>query len=267
MKLKDLFEAEDPGNPLKIAPLDSVDEAIRVIKTRCAGSAWMTEEDTPFYKGVKSGQLNLGPFGCAVIDTTKSKRVSENTTNWYTNFLDSNPKNADWPKRSRSLVCSSSKKYAATFASTAKDNLVLIPFDTAAVGVVNAADLWRVKIPEFKNLTIDQVNEFFDELDEDGEGLEAVDYYAKRMAMNPESTAAASFRRAARFYIAEKDLDRAVSNLKGFLQDVYSMEHLGFSKFLGAQSKAGFVKSSEAWIEGKVLAMTLDIWQELVVAK
>lgn len=72
-------------------------------------------------------------------------RKSDNTSNWYTLFFDTNPANADFPKRSKSFICTDSKHVAEEFSS---DGLSYVfPFDSAEIGVFPTGDLWSVEVP------------------------------------------------------------------------------------------------------------------------
>ena len=80
-----------------------------------------------------------------MLKPQNGNRKSANTTNHYTVLLDSNPKNKDWPPRSKSIICSTSF-HAAQGYGRGNGMGVLFPYDGTKIGVVNRPDFWSVKV-------------------------------------------------------------------------------------------------------------------------
>ena len=119
------------GDALIKAIEENCSQAINNIRTkRKSGAIWRG-----FRREVISGIYNPG----------SGQRASENTANFYTVFFDENPKNRDWPKRSRSFICSTDELTAAAFGHQGAATLVL-PFDNTSIGVVNETDVWDKSI-------------------------------------------------------------------------------------------------------------------------
>jgi hypothetical protein len=76
-----------------------------------------------------------------VIDPKSATRVSKNTRNFYTVLIDVLPSWKDWPKRSQSIVCSSSYKTARTYSSHVPH--VVFPENGAKIGVCSKSDFWN----------------------------------------------------------------------------------------------------------------------------
>lgn len=65
-------------------------------------------------------------------------RRSKNTLNYYTEWVDNSTKWSQFPKRSRSLICSSDKVYASGYGQLA----VVVPTVDTSVGVCPKNDWW-----------------------------------------------------------------------------------------------------------------------------
>ena len=65
-------------------------------------------------------------------------RKSANTANYFTLWHDNNPGWSDFPKRSRSFICANDFNIAHSFG----DTHLLVPYDSAHIGVVPAEDLF-----------------------------------------------------------------------------------------------------------------------------
>lgn len=123
----------------------SVDQAVAWLKANASKSLEASKSSRNwFYRGAKYSEF----FG--LIDSRKFNRVSANTLNTYTIWFDNNPMWKDFPKRSKGLVCSSSRNVASGYASSGSPYLV-IPSDDSHVGVVGARDFWNA-FPATKEL-------------------------------------------------------------------------------------------------------------------
>lgn len=79
-----------------------------------------------------------------VYDPSTGTRSSENTSNWYTTLLDTNPANAAWPKRSKAFITITSSDHARGFADSADNVAAVFPFDGVPIGEILADDLWTL---------------------------------------------------------------------------------------------------------------------------
>ena len=85
-----------------------------------------------------SRYMDTEPY--AFIDPTKSNepRVSRNTENYYTLIIDNDPRWKKFPRRSKSIICSTDKNRASSYGSVFR----VIPYDTAKIGIVPASDIF-----------------------------------------------------------------------------------------------------------------------------
>lgn len=131
-----LREARAEGSPKQVfEPID-----LSEISRYCPDLFWMLKYDTPFYRGMGSG------LDVSFVDLTKTKRVSQNTSNWYTEIFDNHPEMKDFPKRSESLICTTDIDYASHFSAYV---YAVLPVKNAKIGEVCERDIWAKTIDVF----------------------------------------------------------------------------------------------------------------------
>lgn len=133
--------------------IESEDEIIKLIKEKCDVKNYLYrgfEDDGDYY----------------IIDGSKGKRVSKNTSNYYTVIIDeifkSGTSYKDYPLRSESIICSTSKTTAGHYGNV----YVVLPFKGVDIGYIGTDDIWRTDIEigeyEFK---IQEWNRVFEAMD------------------------------------------------------------------------------------------------------
>lgn len=105
-------------------------ELVALIKTHCSDSV----DGQRIFRGSKSELKN------GIFNPSSGERKSQNTANYYTKLVDSNPKNSKFPKRSQSFIATTREKTANVYGRGSV--MVLFPYDGTAIGVVNSADFW-----------------------------------------------------------------------------------------------------------------------------
>jgi len=98
------------------------------------------------FKGINShikGPIGPNDINTSVgkIDSNKMNRVSANTFNYYTLWMDNHPSWSEFPKRSKSLVCSTNLITASNYARKSYAQL-MIPADSNKIGICSDDDLW-----------------------------------------------------------------------------------------------------------------------------
>lgn len=106
------------------------------------------------YRGVKVKEKKPIFF----ISPSKVERPSKNTTNFCTAILSCLPSWKDYPKRSRSIICSFDKGYAFGYSYGGNDTIVL-PKNGAKIGVCNQSDYWN-SFFELLKMGIETVSDF-----------------------------------------------------------------------------------------------------------
>ena len=112
--------------------IKSKEQLIEILRTNCMQA--MKEEKPYIVRGVESYTKYK------LQQPSKSTRVSANTSNEYTTWMDNSPSWQNYPKRSQSLICTTIGNFDYTL-DYGEVHLV-IPFDNAKIAVCSANDLW-----------------------------------------------------------------------------------------------------------------------------
>jgi hypothetical protein len=250
MKLAELYEAA-AGKELQFEPVPDVQKAIDLLNAHCKDALWMLHNNTPIWRGFSHAPNLL----FQMIDTSKTERVSENTSNYYTAILDNNPKMAKYPKRSRSLICSMDRHDAEAFASGNLSAFAIIPFDGTKIGAVNEADMWNVQVSIF-GLTesISNINEVYEQWGIE-DNIRSLEEFAENLRAGDvkPSLKYGSARLSITYDVKENFMDE--------LYDAYSPHKLGFS--LHTTSNLHGVEG-EVWVGGRVMMIHPDMLDKLV---
>lgn len=108
-------------------------ELVALIKTHCSDSL----NGQRIFRGSKSILKN------GIFNPESGERKSQNTSNYYTKLVDSNPKNSKFPKRSKSFIATTRQRTAEIYGQGSA--MALFPYNGTAIGVVNSADFWDTK--------------------------------------------------------------------------------------------------------------------------
>lgn len=115
-----------------------------IIYDDCYDALWMFKTNKPLWRG---NRTPLAPENTAVVlDPSATERVSQNTSNHYTLFFDNHPERVNWPKRSRSLICTTNRAMASSYARGELSPYAVIPFDHTKLGAVNRNDIWETRL-------------------------------------------------------------------------------------------------------------------------
>ena len=128
-----------------------MDDARQMYLANCKQYKW---EEQLVYRGIESINMETAWF----TDPSKSERKSRNTSNFYTLWIDNSKKWSTYPKRSKSLICSTSLSTASEFGDG--DSFMVIPFDGAKIGVCPSYDMWDCFYNELTKLSLYTLPEF-----------------------------------------------------------------------------------------------------------
>lgn len=103
----------------------------------------------PLWRGFRS--VSPETHSAFMFDPSTGTRRSENTTNHYTLLMDNSPYMKGWPKRSKSIIASTSN----TFASGYGDAYALLPHDGTLFGICPYQDIWMTSV-QLPRLGIDK---------------------------------------------------------------------------------------------------------------
>jgi len=110
-----------------------IDDAIKLIKQHCKSALSAYKSGKVVYRGVGMGDTNF-----MFIQPSKFTRASANTTNLYTTLIDGSSKWKEYPKRSKSIICTTSFDSAQNYGRL----YIVLPVDGYKFGVCPRFDMW-----------------------------------------------------------------------------------------------------------------------------
>jgi len=247
----------------------STEEAIKFLNTHCKNALWMLEKNKPFYRGITEYKdVDITKIkGFSLVNTELTTRRSQNTSNYYTVILDNNPLNKDFPKRSKSFVGTTSFDYALGYSSSGHHGVfVMVPTDSAKIGVVNHSDMWHTKIKLFGlNKNIEEFNNYFAELFNyplsETITIDMFKDFDSRLKSG-DVTAISNFHSAFGF---RKDVYHTKFLEEIF--DAYSSKKTGHEWYYSSNFPTNILQTNtEVWISGKIVLISFKMWNSLVKA-
>lgn len=127
MKLKNILNeilSEGRSEAIDIA------EAESILQSDC--KSFDFDQTDHIYRGVSYDYETM------VIDPSLFDRTSANTKNYYTYIIDNSDRWNNFPKRSKSVVCTTSYDKASAYGT----RYLVIPFDQAKLGVAPESDIF-----------------------------------------------------------------------------------------------------------------------------
>ena len=128
----------------------SEDETIKLFRQNC--SKYDPIYGHHLFRGVRDA---TAPY--VYIDPTKSTRRSANTRSYTMWLIEDSDKWKDYPQRSKSIICSTTDKYASIYSGRYDEGggklYHVIPYDTAKIGMANTVDFFQ----SFKTSGLDSV--------------------------------------------------------------------------------------------------------------
>ena len=127
------------------------EQAISIVHKNCR---YYTRKSQSIYRGLG---MQTDAFAL-LVQPSKYERESANTANYYTLLIDNSPKWINYPKRSKSIVCSTSYDTARGYGMT---TCYVIPFRSANIGICSESDIWEFfhdGLDELKIDTLDSLN-------------------------------------------------------------------------------------------------------------
>ncbi len=258
MKLTELFE-DAVGAPLSPKQTD-IKTAVSILNKHCKDALWMLEKGRPIWRG----DDNMRVEGFALLDASKSVRKSKNTSNYYTVLLDNNPYNQPlgFPKRSKSLICSTSYSYASDYSG---DVYAIIPFDGVPIGCVNEQDMWDTMVRLFKTtLKISNWNDVFKRAGIN-ESIGGFNQFAKALADDADMVL--KVQHALAYWDVNpnvKDIEAVRKNFMDYLFKAYSSKQTGHTVATTKTLPKG--KNQEVWVGGKCVVISESMWQRILMA-
>lgn len=146
----------------RIIKIDSTKSLRKLLKTDYS-DAYKALQDG--FEGIWRGDKNLGYY--FILDPAATPRQSRNTLNYYTIIIDQSNAWKDYPKRSRSAICSTrfgkARSYDKAGWGAERGSLGLycvLPINGGKIGCCPQDDIWESFEPSFEGTDIDYLSEF-----------------------------------------------------------------------------------------------------------
>lgn len=204
---------------------------------------------------------------CYLMDSTKTTRRSANTSNHYTIVIDHLIKDKNYPPRSKSFIMTADDFIAGNFGESRR----IIPFDDAKIGTTKKEDLWYVNlnIEKLKNFTFEEFAGMFSDLDAPDDSYEKLLAFSVELlgelieatAKDPDDIS----RSEEEFLKMFDGVKPTNADVEARLKDIFDTKKIGLDFFTGATATDKNLKG-ECWLSGKALAVTDEIYDEIVKA-
>jgi len=190
-----------------------------------------------------------------IVDPSMGVRKSQNTTNHYTELMDNSPYYEGWPKRGKSLICSTSKYRAIEYGRL----YAVLPFNKTKIAVASKSDIWFTDIYFPK---LDWITNFYKFNNFMGNrGLGFPENYEDMVWYSKSDTFADIFRRE--FYDA---YDFDPSNFIDYIQKYMAPYRVGFSLEDTSSFSTNEYPKKECWFSGKCIIIEQDTYQSMLEA-
>lgn len=104
----------------------------------CSAALSEIKQGRAIYKGIQKS-FNSKNSNFYLTDPSKKIRKSRNTQNYYTLLLDNLPSWEGYPKRSQSLICTSSYSKATRYGEV----YIVLPFNNSQIAICPYNDIWN----------------------------------------------------------------------------------------------------------------------------
>lgn len=239
MKIKELLEAEvKPYNKEEITK----EKAISILKKSIF---FENNKRRPLWRSTRSNSAEV-----ILIDPAAGIRKSENTDNYYTLLMDNSPYYQGWPKRSKSLICTTTPFTAKYYEGRI---YALIPLNGSKIGVCPEEDIWETSV-EILNSPLDKFEEIppmMYHLGFSDESYQSLVYW---------STTDEFMRR-----LDERFPEHNLGN-KNFIEYIHeqmSPEKTGMKLETTESMDVTKYPNNECWTDGKCLLVREDIYDQL----
>jgi hypothetical protein len=230
------------------------------------------------YRGTEGAQ-----FDYSINDPSKSIRISRNTSNYYTLLLDTFSVWKNYPKRSKSLICSTHLVMSMSFGKVS----IVIPVNGSKIGIVPTYDIWSgfensglyiLKQLDVFNQIIDSMFKFYlkksDYWNMTGEDLiNSIDLIGNKLR---EDNNYEKFTHILKHinYFSEHDIIEILKFIKDFKTSSYSNLSIYLSKFMSPdrnrfelittkeQNVLEKHDKNEVWTDGKCLTIYRGLFSD-----
>ncbi len=227
----------------------TINTAVEMLNNYCSQSIAML--NSPIWRGMSNHKQDI-----FTLRPETGLRKSENTTNQYTEILSNSPYMRGWPRRDKSIICSTGLSYASGYAGyTAgvgtSETYAIFPYDNVEIAVCPGEDMWdtKVTIPLLKmRFGIEELNDVLNRHNLYGTYEEMV-----RQLNDPTSD---------QYEDVASELEINPPDLMPAILKAMTPEALGFKLMSIQEFAANPPHNKECWIGGPCVAMKESLWQK-----
>jgi hypothetical protein len=224
----------------------TIDKIIDFLKKNCSEFLYNNLMD-PLFRGVNTNY----DTGVVIIDPTTGIRRSANTYNHYTLIMDNSPYYEGWPKRSKSLICTTNSDVAKNYGNV----MAVIPVNGSKIGIVPSTDIWDIKVkfyrmPKYSNMNLGDVPELLYDLGFPDTSFEQMMKYSTTN----------KFKKFIKFYISSIPPE----DFMPYLLKKMSPRELGLEFKTTLNFKTNNYPDNECWVEGKCVLIRKDLYFEKI---
>ena len=255
------FIIEAEVKPYNSSVLD-VDAAVAMLNAHCSQAISMIEH--PLWRGMRNHSEEI-----VTIAPSTGRRESQNTSNHYTALMDNSPYFKGWPKRSKSLICSSLKKYADAFK---RDGTLyaIFPYDDVKIAVCPKRDMWMtpVKMP---GLGIEfNTNKSWQDLSDFTNFLRNLgfpeSYEGMKSAVHSEAVAKGLDIIHNSLPAEETKIVPTVDDILPYVQKALSPQATGMKLMSIQEFSIAKPQDNECWVSGPIVAIREDMYEKFLDA-
>ena len=233
--------------------------AAKYFKENGSKFLWMLEEYKFIYRGDTSHYVI--PGSADIIDVMGTARVSANTSNHYTIIFDNHPEMKDFPKRSKSLICSTSFSKASDYSESYSDPFIVLPTNDSTVGFTGEQDIWN-KYITFAGVTMSlpSTNDMFEYLGiKDRSIQDFYDFQEKlRDLASTESLQLHKMLSHNKVIEGSALYKSIVNNFVDMVFEAFSPKNTGFYSKNSSSFSVADMDDQELWVDGHVILLRKD---------
>ena len=245
MRLNEFVSNHPDPRTLVLDEKLSESQVLNIINSKCSEALDMAKQGHKLYRGI-----NLKPsVSYCLIDPNITPRSSAmGAKNYYTVLMDNLPSWAGYPKRSRSLICSSSHGKAGNFG----DVYLVLPFNGANLGVFWHDDIWAAKVAGQRMVTLNSFYARYGVFDESYEKL-LITMLVKLPNMAQAEYSSNYNGPFDAIWFNGINQVKTVQDLEHLLDEMYNPKKCNFSKISINRLPDSNTKPVEIWTDSKAI--------------
>ena len=240
----------------------SLEKTAEYFKQHGSQYAWMLDDEKYIWRGDRKFNTPTGKAN--IVDVNKTTRVSANTSNHYTLIFDNHPEMKDFPKRSKSLICSTDYDRAKQYQGFLRGApYIILPTNNSTIGFVKHLDIWDVYVELFgKSMSISTANDVFYSLRIKDDSIKSFYDFADRLKdrESKEALALEQSLLSRNIHAGDEVYENLFNDFVGEVFKAFSPSKTEMDWAHGEAAKDFMHDHQEVWVDGTVIVLnTKDI--------